>query len=284
MVEASVYVIYSNTPFTREPFRLEVWIQHRSSAYMMLNIPWVVEIRTPDFLSCSLWYHVKKQLNQKFKLMVKIPDYVRLSHDCVCLNEHFKMRTFPKCVRISFTSRIARMVGLVWFTVIMMLLILVLRSIVSVGVKYLNFVIFGCVLQLDLQVESQIKSEPTSVDQHNNNTNNGISEAASSSVTRQVHKTEDASEPESQKRATSQDSLLVLPDLNMVPDEDTAVVMSWGNEVSLKNLVLYSILTIYKVDYWSALWSNVQWLKSLPSRRCNYIRIGDLHGYSLPIW
>lgn len=81
-------------------------------------------------------------------------------------------------------------------------------------------------IKLDLQVESQIKSEPTSVDQHNNNTNNGISEAASSSVTRQVHKTEDVSEPESQKRATSQDSLFVLPDLNMVPDEDTAVGMS----------------------------------------------------------
>lgn len=80
-------------------------------------------------------------------------------------------------------------------------------------------------LQLDLQVESRIKSEPTSVDQQNN-TNNGISEAASSSVTRQVHKTEDASEPESQKCATSQETLFVLPDLNMVPDEDTAVGMS----------------------------------------------------------
>ncbi|XP_021769413.1 uncharacterized protein LOC110733643 [Chenopodium quinoa] len=81
-------------------------------------------------------------------------------------------------------------------------------------------------IKLDLKVESRIKSEANSVDERNN-TNNGISEAASSSVSRQ-NKIEDASEPDSlsQKCATSHDSLFMLPDLNVVPDEDAVVGMS----------------------------------------------------------
>lgn len=83
------------------------------------------------------------------------------------------------------------------------------------------------IVQLDLQVESQIKSEANSVDErNNNNTNNRTSEAACSSVTRQANKTDDSSEPESQKRTTSQESLFVLPDLNMAPEEDTTGGMS----------------------------------------------------------
>ncbi|CAO2816902.1 unnamed protein product [Amaranthus hypochondriacus] len=82
-------------------------------------------------------------------------------------------------------------------------------------------------IKLDLQVESQIKSEANSVDErNNNNTNNRTSEAACSSVTRQANKTDDSSEPESQKRTTSQESLFVLPDLNMAPEEDTTGGMS----------------------------------------------------------
>ncbi|XP_010665775.2 uncharacterized protein LOC104883032 isoform X1 [Beta vulgaris subsp. vulgaris] len=82
-------------------------------------------------------------------------------------------------------------------------------------------------MKLDVQVETTIKCEANSVDERNNTTNNGISEAASSSVTRQ-DKVEDASEPNSScpslKRETSQDGIFMLPDLNMVPDEDAVVV------------------------------------------------------------
>lgn len=79
-------------------------------------------------------------------------------------------------------------------------------------------------MKLDLKVESRINSEANSVDEHHN----GISEAASSSVSRPC-KVEDASDPDScpsQKHTTSQESNFMLPDLNMVPDEDTVVGMS----------------------------------------------------------
>lgn len=69
-------------------------------------------------------------------------------------------------------------------------------------------------LQLDIKVESRIKSEANSIEERNN----GISEAASSSV---LNKVEDGSEPDSFPSNTSHESSFVLPDLNMVPDEDT---------------------------------------------------------------
>ncbi|KNA17137.1 hypothetical protein SOVF_082910 [Spinacia oleracea] len=69
-------------------------------------------------------------------------------------------------------------------------------------------------IKLDIKVESRIKSEANSIEERNN----GISEAASSSV---LNKVEDGSEPDSFPSNTSHESSFVLPDLNMVPDEDT---------------------------------------------------------------
>jgi len=75
-------------------------------------------------------------------------------------------------------------------------------------------------MQLDLRVDSRFKPESNSTEQEERNSNhNGESEAGSSNVSRQV-KIEDADScPAQENGVTSQESIFVLPDLNMMPDE-----------------------------------------------------------------
>lgn len=79
-------------------------------------------------------------------------------------------------------------------------------------------------IKLDLRVESRFKPESNSTEQEERNSNdNGESEAGSSNVLRLV-KTEDADScPATQKGVTSQEPICVLPDLNMMPDEESSV-------------------------------------------------------------
>ena len=79
-------------------------------------------------------------------------------------------------------------------------------------------------MQLDLRVESRFKPESNSPGQEERNSNdNGESEAGSSNVSRQV-KTEDADScPATPKGVTCQEPIRVLPDLNMMPDEESSV-------------------------------------------------------------
>lgn len=79
-------------------------------------------------------------------------------------------------------------------------------------------------IKLDLRVESRFKPESNSTGQEERNSNdNGESEAGSSNVSRQV-KTEDADScPASPKGVTCQEPICGLPDLNMMPDEESSV-------------------------------------------------------------
>lgn len=79
--------------------------------------------------------------------------------------------------------------------------------------------------KLDLPVESGTNSEANSVEPKEQNTNrNAASEATSSNVSRQVKLEETSEEPPScsshQRGGTSQVPIFVLPDLNIIPDED----------------------------------------------------------------
>lgn len=80
-------------------------------------------------------------------------------------------------------------------------------------------------MKLDLHVESIVKSDASrqEPDRQNMSHNCASSEATSSNMSRPV-KCEDNSEPNScrgQKVAKSQVAVVVLPDLNMIPDEDS---------------------------------------------------------------
>ena len=71
-------------PLIREPFGLEVWMQHRPSLILVqnihLNLKGSWDSNHDLFVTLAIDTMLRNQLNQKFKLIVEVPWYVIYSN------------------------------------------------------------------------------------------------------------------------------------------------------------------------------------------------------------